>query len=205
MATKNTINKTRRAEREARLKRKKTMRYVIWGSVIVVGLAAVGALIWFFSQPAATAQAMGDVVPVDSRDHITLGSDPGPYSSDPPAGGHHYPSTYDPGFYSTQDVQALPKFYSGYLVHNMEHGYVIYWYNCSADPSINCNDLQNAIKQVIKENNSFKVIGFPWPSLKQPLAITSWGRILRLNKIDLATMRAFYRGNVDKGPEQTAN
>lgn len=202
MAAKQAVNKTRRAEREAKLKRR---RYLTWMALVAVGLVVVGGLIWVFSQSATTVQAAGEVVPVDSRDHIPLGTDPGPYSSDPPAGGHHYPSTYDPGFYSEQDVQKLPKFYSGYLVHNQEHGYVIFWYNCQADPKINCTDLQNAIKQVINENNSFKVIGFPWPSMKQPLAITAWGRILRLDKIDLPTMRAFYHTYVDKGPEQTPN
>ena len=30
----------------------------------------------------------------------------------------------------------LPQYPEGYLVHNLEHGYVIFWYNCAADPSL---------------------------------------------------------------------
>lgn len=196
----------KREMREARQKRDRTMKMITWGGLILVGLAVVGALIWFFTRPTTTAQAvMGDEVAVTSRDHIAEGTDPGPYSTDPPVGGHHYPVTYDPGFYSPQDILKLPKFYQGYLVHDMEHGYVIYWYNCQADPKINCTDLQNAVKQVVTEKNNFKVIGFPWPSQKEPLVMTSWGRILRANKIDIPLMRQFYSANVDKGPEQTPN
>ena len=203
MSNNNILRKTRREEREAKLKRRRTLRTVTWAAVIVVGIALVGGLVWFFSRSTTTVQAAGDVVPVSSRDHIPVGTDPGPYPSDPPAGGRHYPVTYDPGFYTPEAVQSLPKYYAGYLVHNEEHGYVIFWYNCQADPKINCTDLQNAIKQVINENNTFKVIGFPWPSMKTPLAITAWGRILRLDNVDLPTMRAFYRTYVNKGPEQT--
>lgn len=177
-----------------------------WGSLGLVVLIVVGGLIWFFTRTTdVSAAQMGDFVPTTSRDHIPEGTDPGPYSTNPPAEGHHYPTTFNPGFYTPDDVAKMPKYPQGYLVHDLEHGYVIYWYNCQANPSINCDDMQNAIKQVIQKNNSFKVIGFPWPSQKEPLVMTSWGRILRLNKVDPATMRAFYKANVDKGPEQTAN
>lgn len=200
---------SRAGSRQDRRKRVQWRTYLLWGVVGLAALLVIGGLVWLLNQPAGGAAVsgglMGDVVTVNSRDHIPEGTDPGPYSSDPPAGGHHYPSTYQPGFYSPQAVESLPKFYQGYLVHNLEHGYVIFWYNCQADPKINCDDLQNAVQQVIKENNYYKAIGFPWPSMKQPVAITSWGRIMRLDKVDINTMRAFYKSNVDKGPEQTPN
>lgn len=197
---------TKKELRENRRKQQQRKALIQWGSLGIVALVVVGGLVWFFTRPTdAAAAQMGDVVAATSRDHIPEGTDPGPYATNPPAEGHHFPTTFNPGFYTDQDVAKMPKYPQGYLVHDMEHGYVIYWYNCQADPSINCTDMQNAIKQVIQENNTFKVIGFPWPSQKEPLVMTSWGRILRLTKVDLATMRAFYKGNVDKGPEQTAN
>ncbi len=198
--------KTKRELREARRKQERRSSYIRWGGLSLVVVVLIGGLIWLFTRTASASPAeMGDVITNLSRDHIPEGTDPGPYATNPPAGGHHFPVTFNPGFYTTQDVTTMPKFPQGYLVHDMEHGYVIYWYNCQADPSINCTDMQNAIKQVIQENNSFKVIGFPWPSQAEPLVMTSWGRIMRLNKVNLATMRAFYKSNVDKGPEQTAN
>jgi hypothetical protein len=198
--------KTKRIEREARHRQQRNKTMMTWGGVGLVVLLVVGGIIWFLSRPSvASAAPMGDFVPTTSRDHIPEGTDPGPYSTNPPTEGHHFPVTFNPGFYTPDEVAKMPKYPQGYLVHDLEHGYVIYWYNCQADPSINCTDMQNAIKQIIQDNNSFKVIGFPWPSQKEPLVMTSWGRILRLNKLDTATMRAFYKANVDKGPEQTPN
>ena len=169
-------------------------------------LLLIGGLVWLFTSSSNTpAGPMGSVVGSLSRDHIPVDTDPGSYATNPPAGGHHFPEVFHAGFYTEQNVTEMPKYPEGYLVHDLEHGYVIYWYNCQANPSIDCTDMQNKIKQVIQENKSYKVIGFPWPSQKEPLVITSWGRILRLNEIDLDTMRAFYKGNVDQGPEKTVD
>jgi hypothetical protein len=206
MARHTVPSKTKRNLRESRRKEEQRKNIMTWGGLGLVVLIVVGGLIWFLTRTTdATAAPMGDYIPTSSRDHIPEGTDPGPYSTNPPTEGHHFPVTFNPGFYTSDDVATMPKYPQGYLVHDQEHGYVIYWYNCQADPSIKCTDMQNAIKQMIQENNSFKVIGFPWPSQKEPLVMTSWGRILRLNKVDLAKMRAFYKANVDKGPEQTPN
>lgn len=46
------------------------------------------------------------------------------YSSNPPAGGPHFPIWAKPGVYDRLVSD-------GYLLHSMEHGYVIIWYDCS--------------------------------------------------------------------------
>lgn len=45
------------------------------------------------------------------------------YKSNPPTSGPHYAEPEKPGVYSTPPLD-------GKLVHSMEHGYVIIWYNC---------------------------------------------------------------------------
>ena len=198
--------KINREQREARRKQERRNRMLRWGGLGLLALVVVGGLIWFLTRPSnASADPVTTVSGSLSRDHIPAGTDPGPYETDPPTGGHHFPTTFNPGFYTEQDVAGMPKFPQGYLVHDLEHGYVIYWYNCSATPAVDCAKLQDTIKQVIQENNSYKVIGFPWPAQKEPLVITSWGRIQRLSTIDQNAMRAFYKNYVNKGPEQTAN
>jgi hypothetical protein len=152
-----------------------------------------------------TASASGEEVAVGAADHVPEGTDPGPFPTDPPAGGKHYPSTYNTGFYDEEQAAALPRQHEGYLVHNLEHGYIIYWYNCEADPNIACEDLKSAIREVQDEFGMRKTIAFPWPSLEEPLVITSWGRILRLDQPDKAQMRAFYRANLNKSPEPNAD
>ncbi|RPJ43460.1 MAG: DUF3105 domain-containing protein [Chloroflexi bacterium] len=199
-------SKAKRELREQHRQEERRKRVLTWGGLGLLGLVLVGGLIWFFASTAgAAAAATGEIIPVTSRDHVPDSSDPGPYSTNPPAEGQHFLQTFNPGFYTPEDVAKMPRYPEGYLVHNLEHGYIIYWYNCAADPNINCANIQNAIKQVIQEKNSFKVIGFPWPSQEEPLVMTSWGRILRQDRVNLRIMRAFYDANVNKGPEITPN
>lgn len=191
----------KRTQRRLQAERQRRAAMLRWGALGVVGLALLGFLIWSGVRPAT---AMGDEVPVSSRDHVANGSALPAYPSDPPAGGPHYPSTYTAGFYTEADAENLPKEHAGYLVHNLEHGYIIFWYNCAADPSVDCEALQAGIKQVMGEFNNRKVIGFPWPSQSEPLVMTSWGRIMRLNGLDLDAMRRFTRANMNKAPEPNA-
>lgn len=199
-------NKSKRELREERRRQVQKSIILRWGGLLLFILVLAVVLIWALTRPLiAVTGPIGSVVGPLSRDHIPEGTDPGPYATNPPVGGHHFPSVFHAGFYTEEDAATMPQYPEGYLVHDLEHGYVIYWYNCQANPSIDCTEMQDAIKQVIKENDTFKVIGYPWPSQKEPLVMTSWGRIMRLNEIDLEVMRAFYRGNVNKGPEKTVD
>lgn len=58
----------------------------------------------------------------NDRTHIPEGSATN-YQYNPPTSGAHYPSWITKGFYDTPRAD-------GYLVHSMEHGYVVLWYNC---------------------------------------------------------------------------
>lgn len=196
------VGKDKRNLRQERIRREKRNRYLRWGALAVVALGVIGFLVWSGTRP---AEARGEEVTVTTTEHVETGSDlTGAYATNPPAGGKHYPNTYTAGFYEEADLETLPKQHEGFLVHNLEHGYIIYWYNCAADPNVNCEELKNGIKQVMGEFNNRKVIGFPWASQKEPLVITSWGRILRLPGLDLDAMRSFYRNNLNKSPEPNA-
>ncbi len=48
------------------------------------------------------------------------------------------------------------------------------------------------------------MIAFPWPSLDAPLALTSWGRILKLSTPDAARMKLFVEHNRYQAPEPDA-
>ena len=99
------------------------------------------------------------------------------------------------------DIPTLPAHPEGYLVHNLEHGYVIFWYNCKANPAINCTDLKKAILNVMDTYGGVKLIAFPWPTLDVPLAMSSWGRIYKLNIPDERLMRQFVTSNRFQAPE----
>jgi hypothetical protein len=95
-------------------------------------------------------------------------------------------------------------FPEGYIVHNLEHGYVVFWYNCDLLSESECSTLKSEIRTVIDEFDGVKLIAFPWSSLDVPLAMTSWDRIFRFDSFDPQTAAAFVRANRNQSPEPNA-
>lgn len=147
---------------------------------------------------------MGDEIPVASATHVATGTDPGPYPTNPPAGGKHYPEDYPAKFYQQGDPETTVVHPEGYLVHSLEHGYVIFWYNCQV-AGTDCAALKQQIQKVMDENGGTKLIAFPWPSLDVPLAMTSWGRLMKFTTPDPQVMSRFVKSNRYKAPEPNAD
>jgi hypothetical protein len=201
MAKKSTVSPSKRDEREARRLKARRQQYIRWVLLGALALVVVGVIVWFGTRPAT---AMGDEVEVGDFSHVPAGSDPGPYASDPPAGGKHYPSTFRPGFYDETSAEAQEAHPEGSLVHNLEHGYVIFWYNCQADTSIPCDELKSTIRRVMDNAGTDELIAFPWPTIEQPLVMTSWGRIMRFTELDTNKMAQFVKVNLNQSPEPDA-
>jgi len=184
-----------------RQRRDRLISRLTWAGVGIGILAIVGFLIWQTAQPAASE---GVSIPVNSRQHIPEGTDPGPYSSDPPAGGVHYPTTLPAKLYQEQDLASLGQYPQGYLVHNLEHGYVIFWYNCALLDDAGCQKLKSQIQGVLDQFDGVKVMAFPWKSLDIPVVATSWGRLQRFESFDPGLAVRFVRANRNKSPEPDA-
>ncbi len=184
---------------QARRRQERTRGYVVWGGVAAAAVLVIGGLVLRARQLSG-----GEEVPIpevelvptaESFSHVPEGTDPGPYNSDPPSSGHHYPTPAFAGFYDEEQAASFNPFPAGYLVHSMEHGYVIFWYNCAGLKTGDCENLKKAIQGVMSRVGDFKVIGFPWPSLDVPVAMTSWGRLLRFDQFDPVLAEAFVRNN----------
>jgi hypothetical protein len=194
--------KSRRKIKQAQRRRKKIYTSIGISGIALIAVALLGYAFLSASRPAATG-ALGEPVAVmPDISHVPDGTDPGPYHTDPPTSGRHYAGTLNPGFYNEGDVPA--EYPAGHLVHNLEHGYVIFWYNCSLISAQECVDLKDQIKRVMDQENNFKVIAFPWDSTDVPLVITSWGRILRVEAFDAEQARDFIIRNRNKAPEPEA-
>jgi hypothetical protein len=137
-------------------------------------------------------------------EHVDEGTDPGPYNSDPPTSGRHYANEYDAGFYDETSPQAKAEHPEGFLVHNLEHGYIILWYNCDQLAEGECEGLKTELRGVIDEANSFKIIAFPRSSIEFPVVMTSWGMIQELERFDKDTALDFYNRNLNNAPEPNA-
>lgn len=90
---------------------------------LLIGLSTlifVGLLVWLFM--ISNKPLPGIEAKQDGRDHIPEGSKVN-YNYNPPTSGNHYVSWITKGFYE----EPRPD---GNIVHSMEHGYVIIWYDC---------------------------------------------------------------------------
>jgi hypothetical protein len=188
-----------RDRRKQSQRRKRFRRVLIWGGLAAVVLIVVGVIAWPALRPAE-----GEAVPVFSRDHVETGTDPGPYRTNPPTGGAHYAEPLEAGFYEQADVEGLGDYPEGHLVHNLEHGYVVFWYNCDLLDQAGCEDLKAGIREVMDGFDNFKVIAFPWPSMDTPVVLTSWGRILRMEDFNTRQARSFVSANQNRAPEPQA-
>ena len=186
----------KREERRARQRREQMRNYAIWGGLGLLVLAVIGFIISRGARPAA-----GEAIPeMVSSPHIPPDSDPGEYNSDPPTSGLHYASEAEAGFYE-ENIYTYP---AGYLVHNLEHGYVIFWYNCDLVSETECSDLKGQIRKVMDELGGTKLIGYPWSSLDVPVVVTSWTRLQKFETFDSEQGKAFYRANLNRAPEPNA-
>jgi hypothetical protein len=190
-----------REARTAKKRKQKLKTSIIWGVVGIGVLALLAILVWNGVKPAA-----GETVPImtNAGNHVPEGQDPGPFNSDPPTSGQHYGLPLDAGFYQETSPEAQYDYPEGYLLHNLEHGYVIYWYSCTSLDESECTDLKDQIQDSMADNRWTKLIAFPRSSLEVPVVLTSWGQTLPMETFDAGQTRKFVSANRNRAPEPNA-
>jgi len=136
-----------------------------------------------------------DIMP--DRSHVPEETDPGPFNTNPPSSGTHYAEHFSSKFFDTNSYE----FPEGYLIHNLEHGYAIFWYNCEILSVDECSLLKGEILGVMEKANMYKVIAYPWPKIDVPVVITSWGRMLSMEKFDAELALKYVKKYREKSPE----
>lgn len=198
-----TTSKSRKEIRQAQWqaeRRRKQLRnraILFLGGVAVV--AFVGYLIWNEVRPKP-----GQSVPLLQAVHIALGAAHEPYNSDPPTSGPHDAKPASAGFYDTTLADET-------LVHNLEHGYVVIWYNCTQLDDAGCQTLKTQIKNVMDRakpvtlaGTAKKLIAVTRPNMDTLIALTSWGRIDKLTSFNDAEIGEFINDFRNKSPEPDA-
>ena len=196
-------------ERIRSKRRRERTRIIVIGAIIAI--AVVAGIAWLANQSrereSGEAVEIPQVQPVEEMAeiaHVAEGTDPGPYNSDPPTSGKHYPTQAFADFIEEDGLESFGDFPEGYLVHSLEHGYVIFWYNCDVLIDTECEDLKDEIQQVMGRVGDFKVIGFPWPTLEEPVVLSSWGRLLRFDEFDPNVAEQYVRNFRNQAPEPNA-
>jgi len=138
-----------------------------------------------------------ETYPEQSRNHIEVGESHEPYSTDPPTSGPHYAQPADAGFYEGAIADEI-------LVHNLEHGHVIIWYDCSQLSEANCDTLKSQISELIDQHNGYKLVGVPREGMPTTLALTSWSHLLRLFEFDETAIEDYIQTYQNDAPEPNA-
>ncbi len=190
------LSKIQRQQRHEKKRKQKLKSNLIWIGVGAIVLALIGIIIWQGVRP-----PMGEAIPImTSAPHLAPDTNPGEYNSDPPTSGLHYATEAQAGFYD-ENIYTYP---AGYLVHNLEHGYVIIWYNCDLLDETGCAELKSQIRTVMDDLGGVKLVAYPWNFIDVPVAMTSWGRIQKFGIFDTEQAKSFYRSNLNRAPEPDA-
>lgn len=141
--------------------------------------------------PPATALALpGAEVPTLPSPHLArLGAPHAEYNSVPPTSGPHLAWTIAPGVYG----EAVPD---ELAVHALEHGHVVVRYA----PSTSVAEVE--LLAGIARRYPRDVVVAPYPQLADGVALTAWGRIQLLSRVDTTGVEAFVsvlRGRYNHG------
>lgn len=117
------------------------------------------------------------------------------YDVNPPAGGAHSTQVASPVTVEPDgDPPPDPP-----LVHALEHGYVILWYQ----PDIPASQFEALVK--VAERRERDVFVVPRPSLPVPVAATAWNRRLLCGELEEEPLSRFVDAYRNQGPEKIAH
>jgi Protein of unknown function (DUF3105) len=169
------LEEMRRAQKAA--ERRRNLTFVVLAAVVGLGIIAAAVVpiinenrrtnkpLTDYGVSAAAAQC--DAVtndPVPSANHVGPGSGGDEsvtrvqYSTVPPVGGDHFitPAPSTRHFYTAEDRPAMEN-----LVHNLEHGYTIVWYDSTVTGD-ELKTLEDLSKRVPKDADRRKFIVSAW-------------------------------------------
>ncbi len=131
-----------------------------------------------------------EIFPNDGQDHVPTGSLK--YNTNPPTSGPHRPSAAPAGFYNEK-----PE--AGLLVHSLEHGAIVVYF----DPSRATEEEKKSLRSFTKANTGMwaSVLAIPATEYEAPFILTTWTKIMKLEKYDPKVVQAFIAEYVGRGPE----
>jgi hypothetical protein len=126
------------------------------------------------------------------------------YSTTPPSGGNHYAiwaafQSYD---------YPLP---AGFVVHDLEHGAIVFWYDCPEGCPDEVAEVQAFIDSQPEDplcdgfTAARRAVLVPYPGLGARWAASAWGFALTAECFDRAEFGAFYTAHYGNGPESFCN
>jgi hypothetical protein len=174
-----------RAEAAKRQRTTKIRNYGLAGVAVVAVVALIGWMIWReATKPGQAVQIMVE------RNHLASASEAhAAYSTTPPTSGPHTESV--PAF-RVYDEPLAPE----EAVHGLEDGAVIINYRPDLEEAT-VTKLRDIANAYINTEGKDHVIMTPYPGIAEPIVLTTWGRIDRLEALDESRVRAFIEAYVN--------
>lgn len=159
-----------------------------WGGAFILLAGSISGFI--FLSIKGERSNPGEAIAVLGREHIALGEEHPAFNSNPPTSGWHYAQEAEWGVHQEE----LPD---EQLVHNLEHGGIWIAYKDV--------DAQTKAKlEALVAEYPGSVILTPRQANDAPIAVASWGRLLKLQIFDTKLIRDFIRQNKNRSPEPLA-
>jgi uncharacterized protein DUF3105 len=124
------------------------------------------------------------------------------FDTNPPSGGNHYGNW---AAFQNYDFPVPP----GFLVHSLEHGAVVFWYNCPegcADEVAEVEDFidslpEDPLCEAEGQGVPRRAILVPYPELESRWAASAWGWTLNAECFDDGAFGDFYAARTGRGRE----
>ena len=136
-------------------------------------------------------QEFDDQFTTPEQKHLPAGQ-PVSYPSTPPYGGAHWGQPLRCGIYD-QEQRFEP------MVHTMEHGAVILYYQPLVLAADNVAEIRVVVSRLLQDGA--RMILTPSSQLSDPLVLSSWGRLLRMQALDEAVVEGFVDAFEGDAPE----
>ncbi len=172
-----------------------TTEHKVVGGITLLTLIIMAGGVWFSSKEGAKNQEklskvmMGEKMADEGRGHVGRNETHPAYKSNPPTSGPHWAGVAGPGIKDETVPDEL-------VLHSMEHGAAVVWYR---------EDLEQGEVDKIKKafiGADGKKIMLARKDLDVPVALTSWGYLLKLDTVDESKIKEFIETNNDRAPEK---
>jgi len=133
------------------------------------------------------------------EDPSSCGLTANPYSSLPATSGPHWQSPTNWGVYTSPQAESQ-------LIHNLEHGGIVIWYDAEAVDDAGVQELTSLVERQNAQGvgGRYKWILSPWGGadpLPSPVVATSWNWLLELDGVDTAAIEGFASEHYGIAPE----
>jgi hypothetical protein len=133
-----------------------------------------------------------DFFPEEGRTHVPKDTRV-TYKTNPPTSGFHYDKWLPPSVY--EEDKTIPEL----LVHNLEHGNVVIYFDRA---SLNAKDNEALLMLPRKHAGQWDgVVLVNKKGMEQPIILTAWRTSLFLKEYDSAKVSAFLDAFLGRGPE----